>query len=66
MKELYMLVGLGAGMVTGALLYKHSQDAKKLVNKGESAVKQGMDNLKKSIENGQETKKKEKKQKSKA
>ena len=65
MKEFYMLVGLGAGLVCGALLYKHSQDAKKLVNKGENAVKQGMESAKKSME-GKQPDKKEKKQKSKA
>lgn len=46
MKELWMVFGFGAGLVTGALLYKHSQDAKKLVNKGEDAVKKEMENLK--------------------
>ena len=46
MKELWMVFGFGAGLVTGALLYKHSQDAKKLVNKGEDAVKKEMQNLK--------------------
>ena len=35
MKEIWMIVGFGAGLVTGALLYKHSQEAKQLVNKGE-------------------------------
>lgn len=49
MKEIYMLFGFGAGLVAGALLYKHSQDAKKLVNKGESAVKQEMKNIKELI-----------------
>ena len=39
MKELMTLLGFGAGMITGALLYKHSQDAKSRVNKGEKAVK---------------------------
>ena len=46
MKELWMVFGFGAGLVTGALLYKHSQDAKKLVNKGEDAVKKEMQNRK--------------------
>ncbi|MBP3619789.1 MAG: hypothetical protein J6J24_03915 [Clostridia bacterium] len=46
MKELYMLFGFGAGLVAGALLYKHSQEAKQLVNKGEKAVKQEMENIK--------------------
>ena len=46
MKELMMVVGFGAGLVAGALLYKHSQEAKNLVNKGEKAVKKEMENMK--------------------
>ena len=49
MKEIWMIVGFGAGLVTGALLYKHSQDAKKLVNKGEKAVTNEIENIKKMI-----------------
>lgn len=63
MKEICMVVGFGAGLVTGALLYKHSQDAKKLVNKGEQAVKQEVETLKKSVSASNQ---KDKKQKSKA
>ena len=62
MKELWMIFGFGAGLVTGALLYKHSQDAKKLVNKGEDAVKKEMENLKEVVM----SKKKNEKEKSKA
>ena len=62
MKELWMVFGFGAGLVTGALLYKHSQDAKKLVNKGEDAVKKEMENLKEVVS----PKKKNEKEKSKA
>lgn len=46
MKEVWMLFGFGAGLVAGALLYKHSQEAKELVNKGEKAVKKEVENLK--------------------
>jgi len=49
MKEIWMIVGFGAGLVTGALLYKHSQDAKKLVNKGEKAVTNEVENIRKMI-----------------
>ena len=49
MKEIWMIVGFGAGLVTGALLYKHSQDAEKLVNKGEKAVANEVENIKKMI-----------------
>ncbi len=46
MKEIWMIVGFGAGLVTGALLFKHSQEAKQLVNKGEKAVMKEVENLK--------------------
>ncbi len=49
MKEVWMVIGFGAGLVTGALLYKHCDDAKKLVNKGEKAVKQEVESLKKTV-----------------
>ena len=46
MKELMLVVGFGAGLVAGALLYKHSQDAKTLVNKGEKAFLNEVENVK--------------------
>lgn len=49
MKELMMVVGFGAGLVAGALLYKHSQEAKQLVNKGEKAVKKEVGNMKEMV-----------------
>ena len=45
MKEIWMIMGFGAGLVAGALLYKHCDDAKKLVNKGEKAVKKEVGNV---------------------
>lgn len=45
MKDLMTLLGFGAGLVTGMILYKHSQGAKQVFNKGEKTV---MDNLEKS------------------
>ena len=60
MKEIMMIVGFGAGLVAGALLYKHSQEAKQLVNKGEKAVKKEVENMKEMV------KKSEKKPASKA
>ncbi len=56
MKEIYMILGFGAGLVAGALLYKHCDDAKKLVNKGEKAVKQEADNLKKIVKSDKKPK----------
>ena len=49
MKEVWMIMGFGAGLVAGALLYKHCDDAKKLVNKGEKAVKEEVENLKQTV-----------------
>lgn len=63
MKEIWMVVGFGAGLVTGALLYKHSQEAKQLVNKGEKAVKKEMENLKQTVKSeGKKAKKELKKE----
>ncbi len=56
MKEVCMIVGFGAGLVAGALLYKHSQEAKQLVNKGEKAVKKEMENLKETVKKPKEKK----------
>lgn len=38
MKEAMMLLGFSMGLVTGALLYKYSQSAKKVVDQGEKKV----------------------------
>ena len=35
MKDFMMLLGFGAGLVTGMILYKHSQGVKQVYNKGE-------------------------------
>ncbi|MBE7075798.1 MAG: hypothetical protein E7375_01860 [Clostridiales bacterium] len=53
MKDFCMLMGFGAGLVTGALLYKHSQEAKELVNKGEKAVKKEVENFKDCVKSQQ-------------
>lgn len=50
MKDLMLIVGFGAGLVTGALLYKHSQQAKSIVNKGEKAVKEEVEKMKQDVE----------------
>ena len=53
MKEIWMVVGFGSGLVTGALFFKHSQEAKQLVNKGEKAVKKEVENLKEAVKKPQ-------------
>lgn len=45
MKECIMLFGFGMGLVTGALLYKYSKDAKTIVDKGEKAVMKEVDKI---------------------
>lgn len=65
MKEVWMIVGFGAGLVAGALLYKHCDDAKKLVNKGEKAIKSEVENLKQTVKSPKKTSKKPQKQNSK-
>ena len=44
MKE-SMLFGLAAGMVAGALLFKHCDSCKEVVNKGENAIKKEIENM---------------------
>ena len=38
MKELYTLLGFGAGMLAGMVLYKHNMKAKTIYNNGEKVV----------------------------
>lgn len=52
MKE-SMLFGLAVGMVAGALLFKHCESCKDVVNKGEKALKQEIESI-----TGQKNKKK--------
>ena len=47
MKDFMMLLGFGAGLVTGMILYKHSQGVKQVYNKGEKTI---MENLEKNEE----------------
>ncbi len=63
MKEIWMVIGFGAGVVTGALLFKHSQEAKQLVNKGEKAFKKEMENLKEIVTPQQKKSEKQSKKK---
>ena len=42
-----LFVGVAIGLVTGALLFKHSETAKEIVNKGEKAVKKEINEMKK-------------------
>lgn len=44
MKE-SMLFGLAVGMVAGALLFKHCDSCKEVVNKGENAIKKEIENM---------------------
>ena len=38
MKEIYMLAGVGLGMVAGVMLYKYCDNAKKIVDNTEKKI----------------------------
>ena len=38
MKDLFLLAGFGMGLITGAMLYKYSQETRKAVNNGEKTI----------------------------
>ena len=38
MKEIYMLAGVGLGMVAGVMLYKYCDEAKKVVDNTEKKI----------------------------
>lgn len=63
MKEIYMAIGFGAGLVAGTLLYKHCQETKQLVNKGEKVVKEKVESMKEKVEDMKENIKSQKMQK---
>lgn len=46
MKEIWLIMGFGAGVVAGTLLYKHCQEAKQIVNKSEKVIKKEIDDVK--------------------
>ena len=45
MKDFMMIVGFGAGLITGAMLYKYSKCTKEAVDKGEKMLMKEIDNL---------------------
>ena len=50
MKEIYMLAGIGVGMIAGIALYKHCNEAKKAVDKAEKQIMKEADKVEKKIE----------------
>lgn len=38
MKEIYMLAGVGVGMIAGVMLYKHCNCAKKVIDNAEKTL----------------------------
>lgn len=44
-----LIMGVVIGLVTGALLFKHSETAKDIINQGEKAVNKELKNIKKKI-----------------
>ena len=54
MKDIFMLAGFGLGLITGAMLYKHSQDAKKMMDNGENTVMKEAEKIGQKAEQGAE------------
>lgn len=54
MKDIFMLAGFSLGLITGAMLYKYSNCAQKLVDKGEKAVVKEAEMLEQKAEKGME------------
>ena len=50
MKEIYMLAGIGVGMVAGIMLYKYCDGAKKFVDKTEKEVMKKANEMEKGAE----------------
>ena len=64
MKETAMIFGFGLGLVTGALLYKYHMGAKKLVDNGEKAVMEKVEDATQSMQQSISQAKKKMKQSS--
>lgn len=51
MKEIYMLAGIGVGMLAGVMLYKHCDCAKKVVDTAEDSITKEADKIKADVKN---------------
>ncbi len=49
MKDGVSILCFGAGLVVGMLLYKHSDETKKIVNKTEKAISNGVEDVKEKV-----------------
>ena len=65
MKEIYMLAGIGVGMMAGIMLYKYCDSAKKVIDNTEKKVMKKADQFEKSAEKKIENTKKNIKNKNK-
>ncbi len=54
MKDIMMLMGFSMGLLTGALLYKYSQNAKSMIDQGEKKIVKEAKKLEKKAEQGME------------
>ncbi|MBQ8908705.1 MAG: hypothetical protein IJY90_00230 [Clostridia bacterium] len=54
MNDIKCLLALGAGMIAGAMLYKYSNCAKKIVDQGEKKVMQEVDSIEKQAKQSME------------
>lgn len=50
MKEIYMLAGVGVGMIAGIMLYKYNENAKKFVDNTEKQVLKKAEKMEKGAE----------------
>ena len=64
MKEAAMLFGFGLGLITGAMLYKYHMGAKKLVDNGEKAVMNKVEQIQQKADDAIEQAKQKMKEKS--
>ena len=54
MKEIYMLAGVGVGMIAGIMLYKYCDGAKKIVDQTEKTLMKKAKKMEKQAERGME------------
>ena len=55
MKDVFMLLGFSFGLVTGALMYKYSQNAKKTIDESEKKIIKEAQKLGQKAEEGLQT-----------
>lgn len=49
MKEIYMLAGVGVGMIAGVMLYKYCDNAKKVIDNTEKMITKEAEKVQKDV-----------------